>query len=106
MFEDVIVKMHVKHIAEDKIATLGQDLEIDWLEWQRQCFETQTSKKTKGTDKEDQESGEDSGKQQEKGKLDNPLTKQEDNPREITPLGPDDLGTNREAPPGFNPNLS
>ena len=27
-FEDVIVRMHLKHILEDKIATLGQDPEI------------------------------------------------------------------------------
>ena len=71
-FEDVIIRIQLKHILEDKIATLGQDPEIDQLEWRRQCFETQTNKKTKRTDKGDQERGEDSGKQQEQGNLDNP----------------------------------
>ena len=67
-FEDVVIRMHLKHIPANKIATLGQDPEIDQLEWRRQCFEMQTSKKAKGTDKGDQERSEDSGKQQEKGK--------------------------------------
>ena len=38
-FEDVVVRMRLKHIPEDRIATLGQDPEIDRLEWRRQCFE-------------------------------------------------------------------
>lgn len=62
-FEDVIIRMHLKHILEDKIATLGQDPEIDRLEWRRKCFKMQTSKKTKGVDKGNQEKGEDSSKQ-------------------------------------------
>ena len=32
-FEDTIIRMRLKHIDEDKIATLGHDLEIDRLEW-------------------------------------------------------------------------
>lgn len=32
-FEDAIVRMRLKHIPEDKIATLGQDPKIDRLEW-------------------------------------------------------------------------
>ena len=39
-FEDVIIKIHLKHIPKDKIATLGQDPEIDRLEWRTQCFKT------------------------------------------------------------------
>ena len=61
-FEDAIIRIHLKHIPEDKIATLGQDPEIDRLEWRRQCFEMQTRKKTKGVDEDDQEQGKDSGK--------------------------------------------
>ena len=32
-FEDTIIRMRLKHIPEDKIATLGQDPKIDRLEW-------------------------------------------------------------------------
>lgn len=39
-FEDTIVQMHLKHILKDIVSTLGQEHEIDHLEWQRQCFET------------------------------------------------------------------
>ena len=38
-FEDAIVRIRLKHIPEDRIATLGQDPEVDQLEWRRQCFE-------------------------------------------------------------------
>lgn len=52
-FEYAIVRMRMKQIPEDKITTLGQDPKIDRLEWRRQWFEMQTSKKTKGADKGD-----------------------------------------------------
>ena len=31
------------------------------------------------------------------------MSEQEANPKEVTPLGPDDLRTNKEVPPGFDP---
>ena len=71
--------MCLKHIPEDKIATLGQDPDIDRLEWQRQCFEAQTNKKTKESDKEDKEKDKDVGERQEQGKPNNPSSKQRSN---------------------------
>ena len=40
IFEDAIVRMLLRHIPEERIVILGQDLEVDLLEWWRQCFET------------------------------------------------------------------
>lgn len=34
-FEEAIVRMCLKHIPEERITTLGQDPEVDRLEWQR-----------------------------------------------------------------------
>ena len=39
-FEDAVVRMRLKHKLEGIVATLGQDPEIDNLEWQRQCLDT------------------------------------------------------------------
>ena len=40
VFEDAIVRMRLRHIPKERIAILGQDPEVDLLEWQRQCFNT------------------------------------------------------------------
>jgi hypothetical protein len=35
VFKDIIIKMRLRHILEERIVVHGQDLEIDHLEWQK-----------------------------------------------------------------------
>ena len=108
--EDAIVRMWLRHIPKERIAVLGQDPEIERLEWWRQCFATQSSKrkrKIKKTNKEEPNKEKDEGarKKTEQEKTDDLSTKERFDPKEIVPLGPEDLRTNKEIPPGFNPKL-
>ena len=56
LFEDVIVRIQLRHIPKERIVVLGQDPKVDRLDRQRQCFDTQSKKKKiKKTDKEELE---------------------------------------------------
>ena len=45
MFEDAIIRMHLRHIPKERIVILGKDPKIDRLECRKQCFEMQSNKK-------------------------------------------------------------
>jgi hypothetical protein len=47
VFEEASMCMKLRHILEERIVVLRQDLELERLEWRRQCFEASPSEKKK-----------------------------------------------------------
>ena len=69
VFEDAITRMQLRHIPEDRIIVLGQDPNIDHMEWQKECFEVKLSEeKYEESDKEESDKEKDKEKDKEIGK--------------------------------------
>ena len=58
-FEKTLTCMKIWRILEERIAVLGQDPELEWLEWRRQCFEVGLSKEKDGEIEKEKETNED-----------------------------------------------
>ena len=97
--------MRLRHIPEERFAVLGQDPDIDRMEWRKQCFEVKPSEeKDEESDKEkDKEKDEEMGKEQGKEKSDYLSDKEKSTPKETTPPRPKDSEADKEIPPGFVP---
>lgn len=105
VFKDAIIKMHLRHIPEERIIVLGQDPNIDRLEWQKQCFKVKPSKKKdQESDKEesDKKKDEEAGKEQGKEKFDDPSVKEKSTPKDIAPPRPKDPEVDKEIAPRFD----
>ena len=97
VFEDPITRMRLRHIPKERIVVLGQDPDLDRMEWRRQCFEAGPSQeKDDETDKEKEQ-------EKEKEKSDNPFDKEKLLLKEIVPSRPKDPEISKEIPTGFDP---
>jgi hypothetical protein len=65
VFEDAINRMRLRNIPEERIVVLGQDPDIDRMEWRKKCFKVKPSEeKDVESDKEkDKEKDEEKGKE-------------------------------------------
>ena len=71
--------MRLRHIPKERIVFLGQDPDIDRLEWWKQCFKVNLSKKKdQESDKEesDRKKDEEAGKERGEEKSDDPSVKE------------------------------
>lgn len=103
--------MQLRHIPEDRIIVLGQDPNIDHMEWQKECFEVKLSEeKYEESDKEesdkekDKEKDKEIGKEQGKEKFDDLSDKEKYTLKETALPRPKDPEADKEIPPGFDPN--
>lgn len=74
VFEDAIIRMRLRHAPEERIVVLGQDPDIDRLEWKKQCFKVKSRKKK--DQESDKKKEEEVGKEQGEEKSDDPSVKE------------------------------
>ena len=73
------------------------------MEWRRKCFEVKPSEEKDEESDKDKGKDEETCKEKEKGKFDDPSDKEKLSLKETTPSGPKDPEVDKEIPPGFNP---
>jgi hypothetical protein len=82
--------MRACHLLKERISSLGQDAELESLEWRSRCFTTYPSK-----EKEVKTAG-------DKDKAKESSEKKPTPPKEPTTTEPKDLGLKKTHPPGFD----